>query len=246
MWRMRESLNARFDERMAERTRLARELHDTLLQTIQGSKMVADDALEDSADSSHMRRALERLSLWLEQATNEGRAALNSLRASTIQVNDLAQAFERAARECSAGNSMEFALVVDGAVQEMHPIVRDEVYRIGYEAIRNACTHSGGTRLEVDLSYTRDLIVRVSDNGKGIHPDIAASGKAGHFGLKGMQERALRVGGNLTLSSSAYSGTEVELTIPGDVVFSRLHARHQGIFARLRAFLWQRSTSGKE
>jgi signal transduction histidine kinase/ligand-binding sensor domain-containing protein len=237
MWRMRESINSRFNERMAERTRVAREIHDTLLQTIQGSKMVADDALEDAADVGRMRYALERVSLWLEQATTEGRAALNSLRASTTQVNDLSQAFERAARECSANQSMEFVMLVEGVAQEMHPIVRDEVYRIGYEAIRNACTHSGGTRLEVDLSYSRALVLRVRDNGKGINPDIAATGKAGHFGLKGMHERALRVGATLTLSSSAYSGTEVELVVPGDRVFYSAHGEEQNIIARLGSIL---------
>ena len=237
MWRMRETLNARFDERMAERTRLARELHDTLLQTIQGSKMVADDALENLTDNNYIQRALERLSRWLDQAMIEGRTALNSLRTSTTQVNDLAQSLERAARECSTGSSMEFTLQIDGAARGLHPIVRDEVYRIGYEAIRNACSHSGGTVLEVDLSYARDLILRVRDNGKGISPDIAASGKEGHFGLKGMQERATRVGGNLTLSSSAYSGTEVELVIPSDVVFYRDHSNEQSFFKRLRTIL---------
>jgi signal transduction histidine kinase/ligand-binding sensor domain-containing protein len=237
MWRMRETIVARFDERMAERTRLARELHDTLLQTIQGSKMVADDALENSTDAGHMRRALERLSLWMEQATQEGRAALNSLRTSTTQGNDLAKALERAARECSANSGMEFALRVDGVAREMHPIVRDEVYRVAYEAIRNACSHSGGSRLEVDLSYGRDLILRVRDNGKGIHPAIAAAGKDGHFGLKGMHERALRVGGSLTLSSSAFSGTEVELSVPSTLVFSPRRAARTTPMNRLRAAL---------
>jgi len=237
MWRMRETIHARFDERMAERTRMARELHDTLLQTIQGSKIVVDDALETSINAHQLRRTLERLSGWLAQATEEGRAALNSLRTSTTQGNDLALAFERAARECTAGHSMEFALQVDGAAQELHPIVRDEVYRIGYEAIRNACTHSGGTRLEVDLSYARDLVLRVRDNGKGIHPEIAASGRDGHFGLKGMQERAMRVGGNLTLSSSAYSGTEVELVVPGNVVFPQARERQQELLAWMRRWL---------
>jgi signal transduction histidine kinase len=240
MWRMHESINARFDERMAERTRLARELHDTLLQTIQGCKMVVDDALDSSANVHQLRRTLERLASWLTQATEEGRAALNSLRTSTKQGNDLALALERAARECSVSSSMEFALTVDGVVQPMHPIVRDEVYRIGYEAIRNACSHSEGTRLEIDLMYARDLVLKVRDNGKGIHPDIAAKGRDGHFGLKGMQERALRVGGDLTLSSSAYSGTEVELIIPGSVVYSQPRAEPQRTLARWWSLLWQR------
>ena len=92
-------MSVRFDERLAERTRLARELHDTFLQTIQGSKMVADDALEQSTDSVRMRRAMERLSEWLGQAMHEGRTALNSLRTSTTQGNDLAEALQRATAE---------------------------------------------------------------------------------------------------------------------------------------------------
>jgi len=245
--RMRETINARFDERIAERTRLARELHDTLLQTIQGSRMVADDALEESTNMDEMRSALKRLSNWLAQATEEGRAALNSLRASTTLGNDLAEAFESAARECSEKSSMEFALVLEGTARKIHPIVRDEVFRIGYEAIRNACTHSGGSRLEVDLTYARDLVLRVRDNGKGIQPEVAARGRDGHFGLKGMQERAMRVGGNLSLSSSLYSGTEVELIVPGNIVFTEARARKRDILNRVGARLgWKKSKSNKD
>ena len=91
---------ARFDERLAERTRVARDLHDTFLQTVQGSRMVADHALKDSADHARMVRAMEQLAVWLARATEEGRAALNSLRASTTGRNDLAEAFRRAIEEC--------------------------------------------------------------------------------------------------------------------------------------------------
>jgi signal transduction histidine kinase len=89
-----------------------------------------------------MRGALEQLSIWLGRATEEGRAALNSLRTSTTEANDLAEAFRRAIEECRIENSMEASFSVVGETREMHPIVRDEVYRIGYEAIRNACVHS--------------------------------------------------------------------------------------------------------
>jgi ligand-binding sensor domain-containing protein/signal transduction histidine kinase len=239
--RMRHSMSARFDERIAERTRLAREFHDTLLQTIQASKMVADDALENAADPGYMQQALERVSGWLAQATSEGRAALNSLRTSTSEVNDLAEALERAARECSAKSSMEFSLAVDGNSQHLHPIVRDEVYRVGYEAIRNACSHSEGSRLEVELIYARNLTLRVRDNGKGIPPQVAGSGKAGHFGLKGMQERAQRVGGTLTLSSSAFSGTEVELSVPGNIVFTDRDPEESGVLSKLGKFAGARN-----
>jgi signal transduction histidine kinase/ligand-binding sensor domain-containing protein len=160
------ALNARFDERLAERTRLAREFHDTLLQTIQGSKMVADDALKHNSDATKMQHAMERLSEWLGQAIEEGRAALGSLRSSTTERNDIAEALRRAGEECQFQRPIKFVLTVHGAPREMHPIVRDEVYRIGYEAIRNACVHSEGSRLNVELGYLDDLVLRVCDNGK--------------------------------------------------------------------------------
>jgi len=103
----------------------------------------------------------------------------------------------------------------------MHPIVRDEIYRIGYEAIRNACLHSRATRLAVQLRYAQDLVLSVHDNGKGIDSSILASGKEGHFGLQGMRERATRIGAKLNLSSSSDSGTAIVLTVPGNVIFQR-------------------------
>jgi signal transduction histidine kinase/ligand-binding sensor domain-containing protein len=213
------AMKARFDERLAERTRIARDLHDTFLQTIQGSKLVADDALSATTDPSHMRLAMEKLSVWLGRATEEGREALNSLRTSTTEVNDLADAFRRALEECRIHSSMEISLPVSGQIQEMHPIVRDEVYRIGYEAIRNACVHSRATLLKVELSYTPDLSLRISDNGTGIDPDIVARGKPGHFGLQSMRERAARIMGKLSVETSADSGTAVTLTIPGGIIY---------------------------
>jgi signal transduction histidine kinase/ligand-binding sensor domain-containing protein len=214
-------ISARFDERLAERTRIARDLHDTFLQTIQGSKLVADDALEGSTDLARMRRAMEKLSTWLDRAMQEGRAALNSLRTSTTQTNDLAEAFRRATENGQVPDSMEAALSVVGEARDMHPIVRDEIYRIGYEAIRNAYLHSQASRLEVELRYEQDLIVRVRDNGVGIEPAIASQGKDGHFGLRGMRERAARIGAQLTIASSPASGTDVTVVVPGRIVFRK-------------------------
>jgi signal transduction histidine kinase len=164
------AISARFDERLAERTRMARDLHDTFLQTIQGSKLVADDALEPSSDLVRMRRALEQVSVWLARATQEGRAALNSLRTATTQTNDLAEALRRVTQDGVIRSSMTVTFSVVGDAREIHPIVRDEIYRIGYEAIRNACTHSGASQLEVELIYAHDLTLRVSDNGIGLSP----------------------------------------------------------------------------
>jgi signal transduction histidine kinase/ligand-binding sensor domain-containing protein len=213
-------LAARFDERLAERTRLARELHDTLLQTVHGSKMVADDALEGAGDPERLRRALERLSEWLERAVTEGRAALHSLRGSAVEVNDLAESFRRAADDPMKPPILTVSVVVRGAVRDLHPIVRDEIYRIGYEAMRNAYTHSRATRLDIEIIYAHDLTLRISDNGVGIDPAIADSGKRGRFGLPGMRERAANIGGALSIDSSS-AGTRITLGVPGRSVFQR-------------------------
>lgn len=226
-------MSASFDERLSERTRVAREIHDTFLQTVQGSKMVADHALKNPGDHPRMVRAMEQLSTWLEQATEEGRAALHSLRTSTVERNDLAGAFQRAIDECRINSSLEISFSVKGDSREMHPVVRDEIYRIGYEAIRNACIHSQGERLEILLQYATDLTLRVSDDGVGIEPSILAGGKEGHFGLPGMRERAQRIGSKITLVSAPGKGTVMTLVVPGRIVFHVAgHNRIRSLFRR--------------
>jgi signal transduction histidine kinase/ligand-binding sensor domain-containing protein len=228
------TISIRFDERLAERTRMARDLHDTLLQTIQGGKLVADRALKPSTNTSQMRRALEQLSVWLGRATEEGRAALNSLRTTTTQTNDLAEALRRVTENGLIPSSMAVTFSVVGDAREMHPIVRDEIYRIGYEAIRNAFVHSSASRLEVELRYTNDLALRVSDNGTGIDPAVADTGREGHFGLQGMRERAARIGGKLTIVGSANSGTDIKLIVAGTAIFRKRMPVGRSLFARIR------------
>src|SRR5258707_168287 len=238
------AIGARFDERLAERTRMARDLHDTFLQTIQGSKLVADHALRPSTDPAHMRGALEQLSVWLERATQEGRTALNSLRTATAQTNDLAEALRRVTKDDLIPSSMAVTFSVVGDARDMHPIVRDEIYRVGYEAIRNACVHSAASQLEVELRYAHDLVLRVSDNGTGIDPDIADKGKDGHFGLQGMRERAARIVGSLTLGSSSNSGTEIKLTVPGRIVFRKTMPARRSLFTKMtNLFRWKDQSS---
>jgi len=177
---------------------------------------------------------MEQLSDWLGQAAQEGRVALNSLRISTTEGNDLAEALRRATEECRMQSPVEVSFSVVGNAKQVHPVVRDEVYRIGYEAIRNACMHSRGSRLEVGLKYTQDLAVRVSDNGIGIDPSVADRGKDGHYGLQGMRERAARIGGKFTIVSSADSGTEITIVVPGGIVYRKAGGTP---FAKIKAIL---------
>jgi len=233
MRQLASTLNARFDERLAERTRVARDIHDTLLQTVQGTKMVADVALDRPDDAPGMRRALEQVSNWLGQASKEGRETVTALRGSTTEQSDLAEAFRRAIEDCGRQGSIQASLSITGdARKPLHPVVRDEIYRIGYEAIRNACMHSRGSRLDVAVSYARDLTVRIVDDGVGIEPAIADGGKDGHFGLQGMRERAARIGAKLTVVSSPGSGTDIVVVVPGRAIFRR---QTTTLFDRLRA-----------
>lgn len=228
-------MNARFDERMSERNRVATELHDTILQTVQATKMIADNArYGHSADPVRLRDAIDNISDWLAEATTEARAALNNLRTSTTRRNGLVEAFQQAAQTSGVTSSMRFVLSVEGAAQDLHPIVRDETYRIGTEAIRNAYLHSEATELEMTVSYAHNLTLRLRDNGRGIDPKFAKSGKPGHFGLQGMQERAIRIHGTLLVRSRPNSGTEVELVIPGEIAFQDQHYGQRSWYARLR------------
>jgi len=150
---------------------------------------------------------------------------------NSIETNDLAQALQRAMEDCLTPGSMTVNLAVVGDAKRIHPIVRDEIYRIGYEAIRNACVHSSASQLEVELTYGQNLALRVTDNGVGIDSAVANLAKRGHFGVQGMRERAVRVGGRFTLVSSPSSGTEIKLIVPGGIVFQKMTSvqRFQGM-----------------
>jgi signal transduction histidine kinase len=216
--RLARQMQIAFDARIAERTRIAGDLHDTLLQTIQGSKLVADRALNRPDDSPDMRKAMEQVARWLGQATAEGRAALQSLRATT-ESGDLAVSLQRAIDECRHDSTVEMPFSLRGQTRELTPAIRHEVYRIGYEAIRNACQHSGARRIEVRLAYGEDLTLHIEDNGVGIDAVVIETGRAEHFGLRGMRERAKRVGATLTIESKLATGTSVTLVVPGRIAF---------------------------
>ncbi len=212
-------LGARFDERLAERTRVARELHDTFLQTVHGSRMIAEHALKRPEDHTRLVRAVQQLADWLGRAAEEARAALNSLRTSATERNELAEAFRHAMDEGSSGSDLNRTLTVTGSPRELHPIVRDEVHRIGYEAIRNACAHSGAAALTVTIHHGHDLTLTIVDDGGGIGSTILERGREGHFGLLGMRERAERIGARLTLASEPGFGTRITLVVPGRLAY---------------------------
>ena len=205
------------EARVGERTRIARDLHDTLLQSFHGILLHLQTVANELPGGTPKER-LESVIEQAEQAIVEGRDAVKGLRTSTVERNDLALAIRTLGEELAASKSRrpDLTVQVEGAPRNLHPILRDEVYRIAGEAMRNAFRHADAQGIEVEIRYDeQQLRVRVRDNGKGVAPKLAGDdGREGHFGLRGMRERAKLIGGKLTVWSELDSGTEVELNIP--------------------------------
>jgi signal transduction histidine kinase/ligand-binding sensor domain-containing protein len=222
-YRMRQltsHLNLRFEERLMERTRIAQELHDTLLQGVLSASMQLHIAVDDLPPDSPVNRPLSNVLQILKQVIDEGRNTVQGLRSSYSGPRDLGQAFSAISNEFAVPPGVAFRVVVVGQPRVLHPVLRDEAYRIGREALVNAFRHSKSTSVEVELEYTdKSLGLFVRDNGCGIDPHVLRSGREGHFGLCGMRERAERIGARFRLWSSPGAGTEIELVIPGRIAY---------------------------
>jgi signal transduction histidine kinase/ligand-binding sensor domain-containing protein len=230
-WRVRQlhhQFEMTLEARVGERMRIARELHDTLLQSFHGLLLrfqtVSQLLPERPAE------AKERLESAIEQAAEaitEGRDAVQGLRASTVQGNDLAEAISTLGEEFATDSTdrpkAALQVAVEGRARDLHPIVRDEIYRIAAEALRNAFRHAEPRRVEVEIRYANDEFrMRVRDDGKGVDPAVLAGQVAeGHYGLRGMRERATLIGGKLDVWSHTGAGTEVELRVPADVAYAK-------------------------
>jgi signal transduction histidine kinase len=211
--------NMRMEERVGERTRIARDLHDTLLQSFQGLLLRFQTGINLLPPGAvPARKVLEDAVEQGSQAIAEGRDAITGLRMSTVEKNDLALAIETVGEEIAAAHedAAQFKVMVEGTSRELHPILRDEVYRLAAEALRNAFRHAAAKNVEVEIRYdVKYFRLRVRDDGKGIDPEVLrGDGRRGHYGLHGMRERAKLVGGKLTIWTELDSGTEIELIIP--------------------------------
>jgi len=220
------------EARVNERTRIARDLHDTLLQSFQGLILrfqAATNLLPERPAEAKQR--FESAIDQAAQAVTEGRDAVQGLRSSTVETNDLAMAISALGEELAAdgtiADSALFRMAVEGTPRNLHPILRDEVYRIAGETLRNAFRHAQARQIEVEIHYdTRQFRLRVRDDGKGIDPEILGEHpRPGHFGLHGMRERAKIAGGQLDVWSELDSGTEIELSIPASKAYATSSAR---------------------
>ena len=210
----------RLEERIRERTRIARELHDTLLQCFMSASMQLQVAADLVTPDSPAKPLLGRVLQIIGEGIDEGRNTLSGLRSSEIDELDLEQAFSRTLRELHPQEEVGFQVSVHGRRVPLRPAIREEVYRIGREALINAFHHSQAKTVEIELEYAaRGLRLLVRDNGCGIDPQVLQSGRGGHFGLIGMRERAEQIGGRINIWSRRSAGTEVDLSVPGNLAF---------------------------
>ena len=229
-WRVRQlqhDFDMTLETRIGERTRIARDLHDTLLQSFHGlllrfqtvSVLLPGRPIE----------AKEKLDSAIEQAAGaitEGRDAVQGLRASTVERNDLALAISTLGEELENDSSNHrpatFRVAVEGQARDLHPILRDEIYKIAAEALRNAFHHAQAKQVEVEIRYDHDQFrLRVRDDGKGMDEGVLSShGLEGHYGLRGMRERATLIRGKLAVWSEVDAGTEVELRVPASAAYA--------------------------
>jgi len=211
-------MQARLEERLEERERIARDLHDTLLQGFLSAYMQLDVANDHLPTDSPAKPLVQRVLELMKQVSEEGRNAIRSLR-SPSQENDLEQVLSRVREEFTA-QEVDFRIVVEGEPKGLHPVIRDEVCRIAREAVINAFRHSQASRIEVEIGYgARSLAIVVRDNGCGIDEQVLQSGREGHWGLSNMRERAEKIGAKLRVLSRPGGGTEVELSVPNKVAF---------------------------
>jgi signal transduction histidine kinase/ligand-binding sensor domain-containing protein len=235
--RLHQQFALTLDARVGERTRIARELHDTLLQSAHGLLLrfqTVSQLLPDRADQAkeYLDGAIEQTAKFITEARDE----VQGLRASTLEMNDLPRAISTLGQELASDSnkdaSVDFNVTVEGTARNLIPIIRDEIYKITAEALRNVFKHAQAERVEVEIRYANDQFrLRVRDDGRGIDSSIlSGNGSNGHYGLPGMRERATVIGGKLAVWSEVDAGTEVELCVPGSTAYVR--ARKRSWFSR--------------
>lgn len=219
--------NLALEARVDERTRIARELHDTLLQGLHGL-MFQFQAARNMLPNRPMEavQTLDGAITATEQAIAESRDAIHDLRTGSFRSGDLAEAIRAAAQELADSQPVDsrapaFQMVVEGDRKPLPLSLRDEVYRIAHEILRNAFQHANAGHIEVEIRYDAQMLrLRIRDDGRGLtRKTLREGGTSGHWGLRGIRERAERIGAQVDFWSEAEAGTEVQLTIPASVAY---------------------------
>jgi signal transduction histidine kinase/ligand-binding sensor domain-containing protein len=235
--KMAQQFEILLEERVNERTRIARDLHDTLLQSFH-ALLLRFQAVSELLAPGDVKQKLDNAIDQTAQAVTEGRDAVRGLRLSTTISNDLAAALNSLGLELATvqenSNSPQFRIAVEGATRDLYPLLRDEVFRIAGEALRNAFRHAQATHIDAGMRYDKhEFRLRISDDGKGFDTHAIDLGEpVGHFGLRGMRERAKLIGGRLELRSEAECGTVIELLIPATLAYANSATRRRFWFSR--------------
>jgi signal transduction histidine kinase/ligand-binding sensor domain-containing protein len=227
-----EQVNNRFEARLAERVRIARELHDTLLQSFHGLMLrfqAVENLLPDKPTQAKqsLATAIERAA----RAITEGRDAVQELRSNELVQNDLFETLTTLGQELASSENGKagpaFRVLIEGEPRQLHPSLQEDLYRVSREAMVNAFRHAQANNIELDIRYgKRVLRLRIRDDGIGMDPRILASGgRDGHWGLPGMQERAKAIGGRLEIWSEVSRGTEIELVVPASIAYAEFKRR---------------------
>lgn len=214
-------LNVRFEERLAERMRVAQDLHDTLLQSLVSVSMQLDVATDKMPAESSARASLDPVRRMMTQAIEEGHKTVSGLCSDSGISLDIADALSRVGKDLAAGEAVKFGVAVTGRVRPLHPLIGDEVYRIGREALTNALRHSGAQNVAVKLEYAHNrLRIYIRDDG----PRSGRSEKLtteNDDSLAAMRGRVEKIGSRLRVRRPRAGGGEVELIVPGHIAFQK-------------------------
>lgn len=223
-WRVqRVELRARnrLTERLSERSRIARELHDTLLQGFQGLILKIQAAALSIPQEEKAFTAIQDALTRADEVLAEGRDRVRDLRGEEIDTSSFEEQLRMVAESFDPHHCARFQITIDGTPRALNSLVHDEACRIAREALTNAFLHSNAQSIEVRIDFRRYYFrIVVQDSGMGIPSNILASGKDGHFGLRGMNERAQRIKAKLQIESLAHQGTTIRLTIPGRIAYA--------------------------
>ena len=209
-------MQAKFGAVLAERTRIAREIHDNLAQEMSGISVqleVVARTMPPGADAA--MTYLDRARKQVRHGIAEARRYVWELRSPTLENNDLPTALAETARRLTHDTAVQAQVEVNGTFRPLAQSVEDNLLRIGQEAMNNAVKHAQAQRIFVNLVFdARRVQLIVRDDGRGFDNDVTGNGRAGHFGLIGMKERAEQIGGTLSINSAGGSGTEVVADVP--------------------------------
>ena len=215
-------LTMRMQERVNERTRIARELHDTVLQGLASASLQLEVADRQIPGDSTAKPLVQRISQMMRQLMDEGRHTVRGLRLRHSEEEDLERVLTQISNDLAAPRKVKYQVVVEGTPRSLRALVREEIYRIGGEALANAFRHAAASGVETVLEYGRNHFrLMVRDDGQGIDPEVLKAGREGHFGLSGLRERAARIGARLKVRTAAGAGTEIDLLVPAAAAFER-------------------------